>query len=229
MHLLNGVIILDKPPGPSSAAALNRVKRLLPRGTRIGHAGTLDPFASGVLLLLVGDATKSSQNVMDLPKSYDATVKLGANTPTDDIESEEIPVADAIPPSLLQIRHSTDELTGIIQQVPPAFSAKKIAGRRACDLIRQGKTIHLKPNSVRVDRIEILDWNWPLLKLRVDCGKGTYIRAIARDLGRLLNTGGYLTELRRTGIGPFTIDKSVTLDRLAADGIKVHLRPANSP
>ncbi|MGA3065276.1 MAG: tRNA pseudouridine(55) synthase TruB [Tepidisphaeraceae bacterium] len=226
---LLGVILLDKPAGPSSAAAVNRVKRLLPRGTRIGHAGTLDPFATGLLLLLVGKATKFSQSVMDQHKSYDATVKLGASTATDDIESEEIPVEGARPPKLLEIRQAAEQMTGIIQQTPPDFSAKKIAGRRACDLIRSGKTVHLKANAVRIDRIEILDWDWPLLKLRIDCGRGTYVRSIARDLGRLLETGGYLTELRRTRIGPYTLDKSVTLDRLTADGVQPHLRAVISP
>ncbi len=223
MRNLDGVINLDKPAGISSAAAINRVKRVLPRGTRIGHAGSLDPFATGVLLLLVGKATKASQIVMDQHKSYDAVTKLGATTATDDIESPERPEAGAIPPSMVQIRHAAGQLTGVIQQRPPDFSAKKIRGRRACDLVRDGQTVSLKSNTVRVDRIEIVDWNWPYLKLRIDCGKGTYIRALARDLGMLLNTGGYLTELRRTRIGTFLVENAVKLDQLLLDGAEKHL------
>jgi tRNA pseudouridine55 synthase len=228
MLLPDGIINLDKPAGLSSAAAVSRVKRLLPKGTKIGHAGTLDPFATGVLLLLLGKATKASQFVMDQHKSYDATIKLGANTPTDDIESAECPVESAICPSFPQIRLAAEQLTGIIDQTPPSFSAKKIRGRRACDRVRSGETVVLKSAPVRIDRIEILDWTWPFLKLKVDCGRGTYIRALARDMGKLLGTGGYLTELRRTRIGAFLAENAVSLEQLQAEGVHKHLRPVHS-
>lgn len=228
MLFSDGVINLDKPAGISSAAAVSRVKRLLPRGVRIGHAGSLDPFATGVLLLLLGKATKASQIVMDQHKSYDAVVKLGATTATDDIESPERVETGAVIPTIVQIRQAADQLTGVIQQMPPDFSAKKIRGRRACDLVRKGQSVALKSVAMRVDRIEILEWNWPLLKLRVDCGKGTYIRALARDLGKILGTGGYLTELRRTRIGTFMAENAVSLEQLSNDGVQKHLRPVYS-
>jgi len=215
----SGIINLDKPPGLSSAAAVDRVKRLLPRGTRIGHAGTLDPLATGVLLILIGTATKSSQALMNQPKTYQATVKLGATTPTDDSESQEQPTPNPPVPTIEQIRTALAALIGQVPQVPPAYSAKKLAGRRAYKLARRGTQVYLEPQTVRIDAIEILAWQWPLLKLRIDCGRGTYIRAIARDLGQILQTGGYLLELRRTRIGPFSVDGSVTLPQILRDGI----------
>lgn len=215
----SGIINLDKPPAISSAAAVNRVKSLLPRGTKIGHAGTLDPFATGVLLLLIGTATKSSQALMNEPKTYVATIKLGATTPTDDPESDEQPTPNPPVPTIEQIRGGVAGLVGQVRQVPPAYSAKKLAGRRAYKLARGGAQVILAPQTVRIDAIEILAWQWPLLKLRIDCGRGTYIRAIARDLGQILQTGGYLLELRRTRIGPFSVDGSVTLQQIMRDGI----------
>jgi tRNA pseudouridine55 synthase len=221
---MDGLIVLDKPAGITSAGAVNRVKRLLDRGTKIGHAGTLDPFATGVLLLLIGKATKSSEKLMDQPKRYDATIKLGASTATDDLESPEVPWSKAMPPSLDEIKSALATFTGMISQRPPAFSALKISGRPAYKLARRGQPVELRPRDVRIDGIKILSWQWPLLKLRIDCGRGTYIRAIARDLGEMLKTGGYLTELRRTRIGAFDIANAVTLEQMAQDGVAPHLR-----
>jgi tRNA pseudouridine55 synthase len=260
MTQLSGVINLDKPPGMSSAKAVDKVKHLLPRGTKIGHAGTLDPFATGVLLLLVGRATRLCERLMDQPKQYEATVKLGATTATDDPESPEEPGDTGVPPvratdanqrstSLFQsdTQHGQDarvtgkllhrddivrvlpQFIGAIQQRPPAFSAMKIAGRRAYELARDGKSPQLQPRTVNVYKIDLLDFAWPLLRLRIDCGRGTYIRAIARDLGAALGVGGYLTQLRRTRSGEFAIDSSVTLERLGADGVPPHLRPIDPP
>jgi tRNA pseudouridine55 synthase len=226
--MTDGVINLDKPAGLSSAAVVSRVKRLLPRGTRIGHAGTLDPFATGVLLLLIGKATKLSQRFMDEPKGYETTVKLGATTATDDGDSPEEPIINAPPPTLEQIHSAMGGMIGHIQQLPPRYSAKKLGGRRAYQLARQGKDVVLQPQSVRIDSIEILSYQWPLLKLRIACGRGTYIRAIARDLGKILNTGGYLAELRRTRIGGFHADHAVGLEQLTMEGIANHLRSIES-
>jgi tRNA pseudouridine55 synthase len=219
-----GVINLDKPTGMSSARAVDRVKRLLPRGTKIGHAGTLDPFASGVLLLLVGKATKCCEELMDQPKQYEATVKFGATTATDDPESPEIVLGPTDPLVRDDIELSLSSFIGFIQQTPPDFSAMKIAGRRAYDLARRGHDVKLEPRTVQVYGIELLEYQWPLVKLRIDSGRGTYIRAIARDLGAALNVGGYLTELRRTRIGAYAICDSVTIERLSADGVEAHLR-----
>jgi tRNA pseudouridine55 synthase len=221
-----GVINLDKPPGLSSARAVDAVKRLLPRGTKIGHAGTLDPFATGVLLLLVGRATKACERLMDSPKQYEATVKLGASTATDDPESPEVPAPAVTPPPGASVAAAAQSFVGDILQRPPAFSAMKVEGRRAYDLARKGNVVELEPRPVRVYGIEVLEYEWPILRLRIDCGRGTYVRAIARDLGAALGTAGYLTQLRRTRVGTFTVEDSVTLERLREEGPAAHLLAA---
>jgi tRNA pseudouridine55 synthase len=218
-----GVIIVDKPPGISSARAVSMVKRMLGRGTKIGHAGTLDPFASGVLLMLVGRATKLCESFMSMPKQYQATIQFGATTATDDIDSPPSTYPGALPVSIEQVQEVIGTFIGDIQQRPPIFSALKLGGRRAYDLAREGKNVELKPRMVRIDRIDIIKYRWPALTIEVDCGRGTYIRSIARDLGEALHVGGYLGALRRTRIGPFHIDQALTIERLQADGVERHL------
>jgi tRNA pseudouridine55 synthase len=240
---MDGILNLDKPPGISSARAVDRVKQLLPRKTKIGHAGTLDPFATGVLVLLIGKGTKLCERLMDQPKQYEATVKFGATTATDDPESPEEPWVSTSsrgtgfqpvsPPQEdhgLQTRATRNAIdrvlprfVGAIQQRPPAFSAMKVDGQRAYKLARGGEDVKLEPRTVQVYGIEVLDYAWPLLRLRIDCGRGTYIRAIARDLGEVLDVGGHLTQLRRTRVGDFTIERSTTLEQLQADGVEQHL------
>ena len=222
---MEGIINLDKPAGLTSARAVDAVKRLLPRGTKIGHAGTLDPFATGVLLLLVGRATKSCERLMDAPKQYEATIKFGASTATDDPESPEVPAAPIAPPPLPTVTAATQRFVGDILQRPPAYSAMKVAGRRAYDLARGGDVVELEARTVRVYGVDVVGYAWPLLRLRIDCGRGTYIRAIARDLGAALGTAGYLTQLRRTRIGPFTAEEAVQVEQLQAEGPASHLRP----
>ena len=221
---LQGVINLDKPAGISSARAVNLVKRRLPRGTTIGHAGTLDPFATGVLLLLIGKATKLCESLMDQPKQYRATVKLGATTPTDDPESEETAVLGAVTPTPAQVEEALARFVGEILQTPPVFSAMKVDGRRAYDLARRGNDVKLDPRPVKVYAIELVEYQWPYVKLKIDCGRGTYIRAIARDLGQTLACGGHLTELTRTKIGSFTLDHSVSLEQIEREPIEPLIR-----
>ena len=235
---MNGIINLDKPAGISSARAVARVKRLLPRGTKIGHAGTLDPFATGVLLLLVGKATKQCERLMGEAKRYDATIKLGATTATLDPESPEEPFPSSrgvgVPPEhpylelgrdaqATRVEETLRGFVGEIQQRPPAFSAMKVDGQRAYKLARAGRAVELQPRVVRVYGIELLAFEWPLVTLRIDCGRGTYIRSIARDLGEALDVGGYLTALRRTRGGVFDAAGAVTLERLESDGVAAHL------
>jgi len=225
MDCTSGVINLDKPAGLSSAAAVARVKRLLPRGTKIGHAGTLDPFATGVLLLLVGRATKLCERLMDQPKQYQTTIKFGATTATDDPESAEQPWSQPIvvEPTREQIDATIPSFIGQIQQRPPAYSAMKIGGRRAYDLARKGHEVEMKPRPVRMYGIDVIDYSWPLLQLRIDCGRGTYIRSLARDIGAALNVGGYLTQLRRTRVGRFDVTGAVRLEELTAQNLASHL------
>ena len=225
---MNGILNLDKAAGISSARAVDRVKRLLPRGTKIGHAGTLDPFATGVLLLLIGKATKQCERLMDQPKQYEATIKFGFTTATDDLESEEQPYSSRhrrdAHATKEAIRDLLPKFVGAIQQRPPAFSAMKLGGRRAYDLARRGEVVQLEARTVNVYAIEMLDYAWPLLRIGVDCGRGTYIRALARDIGEALDVGGYLTQLRRTRVGSFHIAQATTLEQLQAEGVARHLQ-----
>ena len=237
---LDGILNLDKPAGISSARAVDQVKRLLPPKTKIGHAGTLDPFATGVLVLLIGKGTKLCERLMDQQKQYEATIKFGATTATDEPESAEqiyrgtgrLPVKDqeehhglAARATMQQIRAVLPRFIGAIQQRPPAFSAMKIDGQRAYKLARGGEEVKLEPRTVHVYGIELLDFSWPLLRVRIDCGRGTYIRSIARDLGEALDVGGHLTQLRRTRVGEFTIERAVTIPQLQTDGVDKHLVP----
>ncbi|MBC8106258.1 MAG: tRNA pseudouridine(55) synthase TruB [Anaerolineae bacterium] len=226
---MDGVLVLDKPAGISSARAVSMVKRLLPRAAgrrpKIGHAGTLDPFATGVLLLLIGRATKSCEQLMDQPKTYETTIKLGATTETDDPESPEmIMQSPARSPGLREVTDAMKSFVGAIEQTPPKFSAIKIGGRRACDRVRDGQTVELKPRTVQVYSIDLLNFEYPSLQLKIDCGRGTYIRAIARDLGDVLGVGGYLTQLRRTRIGAFSIDDAISIDQLSPEKLISNLR-----
>jgi tRNA pseudouridine55 synthase len=222
---ISGILNVDKPAGLSSARVVDRAKRLLPRGTKIGHAGTLDPFATGVLLLLVGKGTKLCEQLMGQPKQYETTVKLGATTETLDPESEEIPVPPAAIPTPEAVQSAVAAMTGTVMQRPPAFSAMKVGGRRAYDLARQGKTVDLPPRPVQIYRMELLAYTWPTLSLRIDCGRGTYVRSIARDLGEALGTSGYLLELRRTRIGRFDLATAKTLEQLGQGDVRDHLQP----
>jgi tRNA pseudouridine55 synthase len=160
---------------------------------------------------------------MGQPKQYLATVRLGATTETDDLDSPPRPVAGAQMPTYERLHSELMKFVGEIQQRPPTYSALWIAGRRAYDLARAGESVELKPRTVRIDDLALIDYHPPELQIRIDCGRGTYIRSIARDLGENLGTGGYLTALRRTRIGRFHIDQSVTLDRLQTDGVEPHL------
>jgi tRNA pseudouridine55 synthase len=201
-----------------------RVKRLLPRGTKVGHAGTLDPFATGVLVLLVGRGTKLCERYMSEPKQYEATVKLGATTDTLDPEAPEVVKDGCEPPSEERVRAALARFVGEIEQVPPVYSALKLGGKAAYARARAGEEVKLGPRRVVVYGIEMLSCDWPLVRARIDCGRGTYIRAIARDLGESLGVGGYLTALRRTRVGDCLVNESATLEILTNEGVTPHLR-----
>lgn len=200
-----GFLVLDKPAGVSSARVLNALKPRL-RGAKVGHAGTLDPFATGVLVVLVEAATRQCERVMRLPKGYEATLRLGATTRTLDPETAETAFAawNGTPPVRDEVQQALQHFVGEIAQVPPAFSAIKVAGRRAYDLARRGREPELAPRRVVVHRIELRGYEWPELRLFVECGRGFYVRSLARDIGEALGSGAYLTALRRTFVGPFT-------------------------
>ncbi len=205
---VHGVMVLDKAAGVSSAKALVPLKRELPRKTKVGHAGTLDPFATGVLLALVGDATRLSDLAMALPKTYIATVKFGVETDTLDPEGQVVAEAD---PGEVPSTWPLEQFLGEIEQVPPVFSALKVDGKRAYKLARAGEAPAMKSRRVRIDELRIVEERWPEVVFEVRCGRGTYIRSLARDLGAALGLPASLTALRRTAIGPFLADESGVL------------------
>jgi tRNA pseudouridine55 synthase len=222
----DGLLVLDKPQGITSRDAVDRAARWFPRKTKLGHAGTLDPLATGVLVLAVGHATRLIEYVQDMPKTYRARIILGATSDTDDADGTITTNSDAKPVAESSIREALIPFVGEIEQVPPAYSAAHISGQRAYDLARRGDEVVLAPRRVRIDGNDLISYQWPLLELDVHCGKGTYIRSIARDLGTALGVGGYVAILRRTRIGPFAIDAAVSLDATAEEAQKHLLPPA---
>ena len=208
------VLPVDKPVGPTSHDVVARARRAL--GTRrIGHTGTLDPFASGLLLLCVGHATRIAEYLTDLPKTYLATARLDGRTLTDDNTSEVIERSDAWRSlSVEQVAAALHKQVGEILQLPPQYSAKKVAGERAYQIARRGDVAILQPAAVQVYGIALLRAELPEIEFEVHCSSGTYIRAMARDLGNALGTGGYLSQLRRTQIGGHAVERAVVLDDL---------------
>jgi tRNA pseudouridine55 synthase len=208
----HGLLVIDKPNGITSRDAVDRAAAWFPPKTKVGHAGTLDPLATGVLVLAVGYATRLIEYVQAMPKTYRTRIILGAISNTDDADGTITATADAKPADEATIRSLLTRFVGEIEQVPPAYSAALVGGRRAYEMARRGQTVALGARRVRIDRVELLSYDWPELELDVYCGKGTYIRSIARDLGAAIGVGGYVVALRRLRIGSFSIDDSVALD-----------------
>jgi tRNA pseudouridine55 synthase len=205
-------LVLDKPPGMTSRAALDRAAPWFPAGTRIGHAGTLDPLATGVLVLCVGVASRLVEYVQDMRKTYRTEFLLGATSDTDDADGQVTMVQSATAPNHATIDQALKEFVGTIQQQPPEYSAARVGGRRAHELARHGREVILKPRTVHVHRIDILDYEYPNLRLEVECGKGTYVRSLARDLGQRLKCGALVQTLRRLQVGPFRAEDGLTLN-----------------
>ncbi len=214
-HDVHGWVVLDKPVGMTSTHAVSVIKRLF-KAKRAGHAGTLDPLASGCLPIALGDATKTVPFVMDGRKAYGFTVRWGEERDTDDAEGRVVTSSDARP-SADAIEALLPGFVGAIEQVPPRFSAIKIEGERAYDIARDGEVFELKPRVVNIERLsleEMVDADHS--RFHAECGKGTYVRAIARDLGRLLGCGGHVSALRRTAVGPFQDGDMISLERVEA-------------
>ena len=213
------IICLDKPYRMSSFGALARVRYLISqklgvKRMKTGHAGTLDPLATGVLILCTGRATKRIEELQAHTKEYTATLQLGATTASYDMEH---PVDATYPTAHITrglIEEKLKRFVGEIQQVPPAYSACKVNGDRAYHLMRKGRDVELKPTTLRIDAIELTSFSPETMQMsiRVVCGKGTYIRALARDIGEALDSGAYLTALRRTRVGDIRVEDCVTLD-----------------
>lgn len=211
-HCMNGLLVIDKPGGMTSRDVVNRVQRWFPRKTKIGHTGTLDPLATGVLVVCVGAATRLADYVQAMGKTYVSRFRLGATSTTDDADGEITEHPAAVPPTREEIDAALGAFIGTIEQVPPAFSALKLDGKRAHDLARKGQDVALAARPVRIDAIRVRGYEWPFLDVEIDCGKGTYIRSIARDMGAKLGCGGMVQTLRRTRIGPFTAEQGIGLD-----------------
>ncbi len=222
---MNGLLVIDKPGGMTSRDAVNHVQRWFPRKTKIGHTGTLDPLATGVLVVCVGAATRLADYVQAMGKSYASRFRLGASSTSDDADGEVTETPNAMLPTREQIDAALARFVGSVSQLPPSVSALKVGGRRAHDLARKGKEVAIAPRTVRIDAIRVLAYAWPWLHVEVDCGKGTYIRSIARDLGEKLGCGGLVQTLRRTRVGPFTAEQGMSVE---TDPVSVKLLPMST-
>ena len=215
---------IDKPPGMTSHDVIDRVRRRL-NMRKVGHTGTLDPLATGVLVLCLGRATRLSSYLTDHDKTYSAHVRLGVRTSTLDAEGEVVARSGRVPGRLEDVRGAVASFVGEIEQIPPMFSARKMDGRRLYQLAREGTEVARRPSRVRVYEIELEDFRPPDLHLTVSCSKGTYVRTLADDIGRKLGCGAYLAGLRRTAAGPVRIDQCVTFDQLESVRSKAELQP----
>jgi tRNA pseudouridine55 synthase len=210
---IDGWINLDKPLGLTSTQAMAKVRWLM-KAQKAGHAGTLDPLASGILPIALGEATKTISYIQDGLKTYSFTVQWGEQRDTDDGEGKIIATSD-VRPSKEQIESILKNYTGAIMQTPPKFSAIKIDGARAYDLARDGEEVELKEREVFIESLALLTTSTDTADFRMVCGKGTYVRSLARDMGRELRCLGYITALKREKVGPFTLESSISLDKLA--------------
>lgn len=206
------IILVDKPTGISSFGAVARVRKKLTEKAghkvKVGHTGTLDPFATGLLILLSGKMTKKSKEFLKLDKVYEATLKLGYTSTTGDPEGE-ITEINRDNPDINQIEQTIKSFIGAIEQTPPKFSAIKINGERAYKLARKNQDFEIPPRKVEIYNIDILEYNYPELKIRTHVSSGTYIRTLAEDIGKKLGTGAYLTSLRRTKIGNYDVKDAI--------------------
>jgi tRNA pseudouridine55 synthase len=215
---IDGWVVLDKPVGMTSTHAVSRLKRIF-NAKKAGHAGTLDPLASGILPVAFGEATKTVPFVQDGEKAYRFTVRFGAETDTDDSDGK-VTAQSELRPARADILALLPQFIGTIQQTPPAFSAIKIDGERAYDIARDGETPALSARPVTIHALDLLGADQDEAVFEARCGKGTYVRAIARDLGRLLGCFGHVTALRRTRVGPFTEADAIALSDLAEGGVE---------
>jgi tRNA pseudouridine55 synthase len=221
---LFGLLNVNKPSGVTSRRVVDQIERLV-KPAKVGHAGTLDPLARGVLVIGVGQATRLVEYVQQMPKQYQATFLLGRSSTTEDIEGDVTLLPDAPPPSLNQLERAAVELTGEIQQRPPAFSALKVAGRRAYTLARAGQSVELAARQIQIHRLQIVCYEYPELRLDVECSSGTYIRSLGRDLAERVGTAAVMSALVRTAIGNFRIETAVDPGKLSGENVREYLLP----
>jgi tRNA pseudouridine55 synthase len=224
---MQGMMLIDKPAGWTSFDAVNYVRKMVaqaegkrPKHTKVGHTGTLDPFATGLLVLLIGkEYTKKAGELAKQDKTYEVTMLLGHTSSTGDPEGKITSVSNAVP-TKETLRGALEGFTGVIQQVPPAYSAVKISGQRAYKLARAGKTVAIESRSVTVNRLELTDYQYPEAQLIANVSSGTYIRSLVADIGETLGTGAYTTALRRTEIGDFSVQNAVAPQGLTLEKLK---------
>jgi tRNA pseudouridine55 synthase len=218
-----GILNINKPAGWTSRDAVNRVQKLV-RPAKVGHAGTLDPLATGVLVVCIGKATRLIEYVQQQPKEYQATFLLGRTSSSDDTETEVTELADCQIPTLSEIQAVLPKFMGRIKQVPPAFSAVKIQGQRAYALARKGMEVEIKSRPVEIYELTILSYEYPKLELAIRCGSGTYVRSLGRDLAISLGTGAVMSALLRTRIGQFKVGEGISPIDLTLEQLNDHVQ-----
>ena len=217
-----GLLNINKPPGVTSRDVVNQVQRLV-RPTKVGHTGTLDPLATGVLVLCLGPATRLISYVQAMPKRYCGTFLLGRSSDTEDVEGEVTELNDAPIVALEQIQSALPGFIGQIDQRPPAYSALKVKGKRAYELARAGKAPELEPRPVTIHNLQIVRFNYPELVLDITCGSGTYVRSLGRDIAAKLGTAAVMSALDRTAVGGFVTEDALSLEDLASASLVNHL------
>jgi len=220
--LMFGLLNIHKPSGMTSRDVVNRVQRLV-RGVKVGHAGTLDPLATGVLVVALGPATRLVEYVQQMPKSYVGTFLLGRTSDTEDVEGNVVELDDPPQPTRQDVEAALPAFLGMIQQLPPAFSALKVQGRRAYDLARRGEQVELQPRPIEIMRLTVVRYEYPELELEVCCGSGTYIRSLGRDVAHWLGTAAVMSALQRTAIGDFRLTDAMEFDQLTPETIESRL------
>lgn len=232
----SGVLVIDKPVGVTSHDVVRQIRQLIARGlpaaarhwrAKVGHTGTLDPFATGVLLVLVGSATRLAEYAHAASKVYEACVMLGARSTTDDPTGIITPQLCAVPPSRAVVQQVVRSFTGRQTQLPPHYAAIKVRGKKLYEYARQGVAVERSVRLVHIEAIDLLAFDYPQLIVRVRCGSGTYLRALGRDIGQALQTGGYVSALRRVAIGKMTVEQAAALTELTARNWTKYLLPSD--
>jgi len=228
---MNGFLLVDKPKGWTSFDVVNKIRFTLAdhlkksaKQLKVGHSGTLDPMATGLLIILIGEFTKRQSEFMGLDKTYSAKITLGASSDTDDADGIIIQTKGARPINRRQLDQVLMEFKGQQLQVPPQYSAIKKEGKRAYELSRRGQSVELEARSITVVKLTDVEYDWPKVNLRLKVSSGTYIRSLARDLGQKLGVGGYLSGLIRERIGHFSLEDALVMDQLGGEQIEQNLR-----
>lgn len=233
---MQGIVLIDKPSGWTSFDVVNYIRRIVavsegkkPKHVRVGHTGTLDPLATGLLVVLIGkEYTCRAQELTKVDKTYEVVMKLGQTSTTGDEEGEKQDVSTSRPDETL-VRAVLAEFVGDSMQTPPQFSAVKIDGKRAYALAREGKAATLQPRPITIHSIDFEGYDYPFVRFRANVGSGTYIRSLVEDIGSKLQTGAYMTNLRRTIVGTFSIDDALSPQTISADTLAVHLKLLDAP